>query len=364
MLAASPRGSPVRVGGFEATDTWGVLFLALVGTAFLFYILALLVLRSRASPLVLVVAAAAVIQLTPLAGPLLLSRDVYSYWAYGRIVALHDRNPFVVPPIHFAHDPATRAASWRRQTSVYGPAFTLATGAVAEAAQRSSEVASFLFRFAAAVGGLAAAALAALIARRKAFAFAFLGWNPLVALSFAGGGHNDAWMVVLLLSALALVARRRDVAGGAVWLLAAAVKAPALALLLLQRSRRGFWLGAAAAAVVAAAASTAIFGGAWLSAGAQLSGREASFGLPARLESLGLPGLAAHGLALAVLVVGAVYLARRRRACRSARRFSSSRARGCFPGTPPGRWRSRPSRKTSPRRSWRSGSLSTSCPTA
>jgi alpha-1,6-mannosyltransferase len=312
VLAASQRGSPVRVGGFEATDTWGVLFLALVGAAFLFYILALLVLRSRASPLVLVVAIAAVIQLTPLAGPLLLSRDVYSYWAYGRIVALHDRNPFVVPPIHFAHDPATRAAAWRRQTSVYGPAFTLATGAVAEAARHSSEVASFLFRLVAAVGGLAAAALAALIARRKAFAFAFLGWNPLVALSFAGGGHNDAWMVVLLLSALALVARRRDVAGGAVWLLAAAVKAPALALFLLQRSRRGFWLGAAAAAVVVAAASTAIFGGAWLTAGAPLSGREASFGLPARLESLGLPGLAAHGLALAVLVVGAVYLARRR----------------------------------------------------
>ena len=312
MLAASHRGSPVRVGGVEATDTWAVLFLALVGAASLFYVLALLLLRSRPAPLALVAAVAVAIQLTPLAGPLLLSRDVYSYWAYGRVVAKHDENPFVVPPIRFANDPATRAAAWRRQTSVYGPAFTLATGAVAEAAHRSSELASFLFRLVAAVGGLAAAALAALIARRKAFALAFLGWNPLVALSFAGGGHNDAWMVVLLLAALALVARRRDVAGGAVWLLAGAVKAPALALLLLQRPRRGVWLGAAAAAVAVATASTAIFGGAWLSAGAQLSRREARFGLPARLEAIGLPGFAAHGLALAVLAAGAVYLARRR----------------------------------------------------
>jgi MYXO-CTERM domain-containing protein len=195
---------------------------------------------------------------------------------------------------------------------VYGPAFTLATGAVADAAHRSAELASLLFRVVAAVGGIAAAALAAVIARRKAFAAAFVGWNPLVVLSFAGGGHNDAWMVVLLLGALALVARRRDVAGGAVWVLAGAVKAPALALLLLQRARRGVWVGAAAALAVVAAVSTSVFGSAWVSASTRLAGREASFGLPARLEALGLPWFVAHGLPLAALAAGTVYLARRR----------------------------------------------------
>ena len=289
-----------------------MLFLVAVGLAFLFYVLALLELRRGPTPLTLVVAVAVAIQLTPLAGPLLLSRDVYSYWAYGRIVATYDRNPFVAPPIRFAHDPATRAVAWKRQTSVYGPAFTLAAGGVAAAARRSPELASLLFRIVAALGGIAATALAAVIARRKAFAAVFVGWNPLVALSFAGGGHNDAWMVVLLLGALALVSRRRYVVGGAVWVLAGAVKAPALALLVLQRSGRGVWLGAAVAAVIGAAASSAIFGASWLSAVTPLAGREASFGLTARLEALGVPSPAAHGLPLVALAAGALYLARRR----------------------------------------------------
>jgi hypothetical protein len=40
----------------------------------------------------------AAIQLIPLAGPLLLSRDVYAYWTYGRLITDHDANPYAVPP--------------------------------------------------------------------------------------------------------------------------------------------------------------------------------------------------------------------------------------------------------------------------
>jgi hypothetical protein len=313
VVAAAHPGSPVRIGGVERTDTWTALFLALVAVAFLLYVCALVVLRSGRQAVAVVAAVAVAIQLTPLAGPLLISRDVYSYWAYGRVMTAHDANPFTTVPATFPQDPATQAAAWRRQTSVYGPGFALASAGVAGMGGRSAESTAFAFRVIAAGAGIAATALAAMIARRKAFAAAFFGWNPLVALSFAGGGHNDAWMLVLLLAALALVARKRDVEGGVLWILAAAIKAPAFALLLLQlpRSRRGLRIGAALAAVVSTAVATYAFGPAWLTAGAQLAGRESRVGLPARLEQLGVADGVARTLAYAALALGGLWLARR-----------------------------------------------------
>ena len=58
---------------------------------------------------------AAAIQLVPLAGPLLLSRDAYAYWDYGRLATRHDANPYAISPARFPHDAATRtmAPAWR-----------------------------------------------------------------------------------------------------------------------------------------------------------------------------------------------------------------------------------------------------------
>src|SRR5439155_9144469 len=66
--------------------------------------------------------------------PVLLSRDVYSYAAYGRISALHHANPYVVPPSAFPSDPFVRVASreWIDAPSVYGPAFTVISAGVAK----------------------------------------------------------------------------------------------------------------------------------------------------------------------------------------------------------------------------------------
>jgi hypothetical protein len=321
VAIASLRGSPVRVGGSERTDTWATVFLALFVLAFVLYLGALFVLRSGRGGVVAVCALAAAIQLTPLAGPLLLSRDSYSYWAYGRIMADHHRDPYAQPPGRFPHDPATRAVAkaWRRATSVYGPAFTFASIGVGDIARRSAELASFLFRIAAAGAGIGATVLAAAIARRKAYAAAFVGWNPVLAISFAGGGHNDALMLMLMLGALALMARRRHAAGGAVWVLAGAVKAPALALLVLQlgRSRRAFALGAGAAAVVVGAIATHAFGTAWLTSIWQFGDHRSRFALSSRLEEIAVPKSVARLLAEIVLAAGMTWLvlqARRGRA--------------------------------------------------
>jgi hypothetical protein len=316
VSVAARRGSAVRAGAHGHSHATAFLFFTLVAVAFVLYLCALLAVRFGREGVALVplCAVAAAIQLVPLAGPLLLSRDAYSYWAYGRIVVQHHADPFTLPPARFPHDPATRAVArgWRRQPSVYGTGFTFASAIVASVVHRSAELASFVFRAAAAIAGIVAMLVAVAIARRKTFAAVFIGWNPLLAVNFAGGGHNDAWMVALMLVGVALVARQRDVAGGAAWVLAVAIKAAALPLLALElvRSRRRHLLGVAVAALAVAGISTAAFGTSWLTPLVGLDHRQARFALPARLEQLSVPSGAAHLAAYALLVVGAAWLVR------------------------------------------------------
>jgi hypothetical protein len=159
----------------------------------------------------------AAIQLIPLAGPLLLSRDVYAYWTYGRLITDHDANPYAVPPSAYGADPGERqmAPVWQGTRSVYGPVFSAASAGLATATGRSAETTAFTYRLLAAVGMLVVVGLAVVAAPMPAFAAAFVGWNPMLALDFAGGGHNDVWMIAFLLGALALASRRRPVLAGA-----------------------------------------------------------------------------------------------------------------------------------------------------
>jgi hypothetical protein len=308
--AAAWPGSPLRAGALERSDVPSAVFLVAAACAFATYTAALLLLRRRGAALVVVCTLAAAIQLVPLAGPLVLSQDAYAYWDYGRLAAQHDANPYSVPPARFPNDPALRtmAPAWRGTTSVYGPVFTGASAGLARTSS-SGEVTAFEFRLAAAAGMLALVAVAALFAPVPAFAAAFVGWNPLLAVDFAGGGHNDVWMMVFVLGALALAARQPR-SSGTVWALAAGVKWVALALLPLgllgeRRARAqvaGFLVAAAAIATVAFFA----FGSTWLTALFPLAQRHAGWAVPSRLAALGFPGW----LALAPLAIAAPWLVR------------------------------------------------------
>lgn len=307
---AETRSSPL-----EAPDEWrGVLVVSLV-VAFVSYVGALLLLRRSALPLTAVVVVAAVIQCAPLAAPLLLSRDTYMYWDYGRIAAVHGGNPDRDFPDRWPNDPAFKLAStaWARERTPYGPGWTLVGELDAKIVGNSARAATLFFRI------LAAAALLAtvgVIARstRSAFAAALVGWNPVLALHFAGGGHADAVMMALVAVALAL-ATRRPLASGAAWVAAASVKVAALPFLgieaayrLRERPRRWF-AGVAGFGVLAIAVATALFGPSWLRAAGPISNqlREAnSIGLPTRLHEAGVPlhlaqGLCAAGFALLYL---------------------------------------------------------------
>jgi alpha-1,6-mannosyltransferase len=324
--AAWAEDSPLvpGLGGKLAGDTtWAWLYLACEVAAFVAYLVGLAFLRRHGSGsgLVAVAVLAAAIQLAPLGAPLLISSDAWTYWDYGRIAAVHDANPYVQTPSDFPRDPAFPyvGSDWRDTTAVYGPLFTLASEPVALAVDDSADAAAWTYKTLAALAVLAATGLAAFMARRRVFACAFVGWNPLLALQFAGGGHNDAWMVALVLAALAAGATGRRQWAGVAWVCAIAVKWVPLVLFPLRvlearaQGRRVGHLGFATAAAGVVALAFMLYGHHWIGAFAPLARnatRETSYSLPHRLEALGLPDALVLGLLAAAFGLAYVWLLR------------------------------------------------------
>jgi hypothetical protein len=305
--ATDAASSPIRPDG-----AWRATLLAAAVLAFAAYVGGVLVLRRSGASLPAVCALAVAVQLVPLAGPTLLSTDVWTYWMYGRIDAVHGGNPYRDAPSRYADDIAygEMGSSWHDTTSLYGPLFTLASVGHAKVAGDDPGRAAWLYRAGAAAAMLGVVVAATALARQKAFAAAFVGWNPVLALHFAGGGHNDAAMMALVLLALLLGARGRPNLAGVAWAAAIAIKwvpVAFLALWLVHRRRAGRPLGLAGLAAGAAAiavVSTAAFGLGWLHASGGLSSqarRTGSFGLARWLGDAGLshrPQLAVIGLFL------------------------------------------------------------------
>ena len=315
-------GSPLvpRDGGLARQGTaW--LFFALLVAAFSAYVLGLLAMRGKGVPVRLAVGLAVAIQLVPLFAPLLLSTDAWTYWGYGWIAAEGGGNPYVDPPSAFPESPAAAylGAAWRDTTTVYGPAFTMLSEPVARLAGSSPDAAAWIFKGLAAAAVLVATVAVARTARRPALAAALVGWNPVLAVHAAGGGHNDALVGALVALAVALGARHRASLGGAVWALAALVKWVPLvffalaALAARSRSRRAGLAGFAAAAAVVVGVATWRYGLDWLRALEPLADntvRRTSYALPSRLEQLGAPEGASLALALGALAAGLLWLVR------------------------------------------------------
>ena len=252
---------------------------------------------------------------------LLISTDAWTYWNYGRIAAVHHASPYTTPPSAFPHDPSFPyvGEAWEDTTSVYGPAFTLASEPLALANGSSADAAAWTYKVLGALALLTAAFLAARLSRRPAFALVLVGWNPAMALDFAGGGHNDAWMAALVVGALALAASGRRQLAGAAWATASLIKWIPLLLLPLRALEArangrpvrhlGFAITAAALIVV----STVAYGFSWLRAVVPLlkhAQRGSRFSVVHRLAHahIGIPYGVAFGLCAAALVVGYAWL--------------------------------------------------------
>jgi hypothetical protein len=282
--AASPITPP---GGWRP-----LLYVALIG-ALATYALGCWLAARTAPSLLAVAAVAAGVQLVPLAGPLLLSTDATSYATYGR----------AAQPYHLQDGWAT--------PSVYGPLWTFVSEPIARLGRPELG-----FRVLAAVCGLAIGAGAAWLAVNHAAALVLVGWNPLLALHDAGGGHNDALMITLVVLALVFERAGRIELAGAAWAASVWIKWASVvfwALWVVWRYRQRRPLGAAGFAAVnlaLLAAAFARFGTDWLhlfKTGSEEARRESSIGLLAWLGHLGVPhreALALSALALLGVLAG------------------------------------------------------------
>jgi Glycosyltransferase family 87 len=240
-----------------------------------------------------VIGLAVAIQLIPLSGPLLLATDAASYVEYGR-----SSHPYSGP-----------------EASVYGPLWTIISVPFSYIGNGV-----YAMRVIGAASALALVWLAWLLAGRKALAVAVVGWNPLVALQEAGGGHNDALMMVFVLGALVLARKGYTRLGGAAWVASVAVKwssAPLYLLWAIEERRRHRSSGLSGGLICGAlilVASFLSYGTGWLhvfSALSHQSSQATELGVCAWLVGLGVDHHVAlhltYGAEIIALGVFAVY---------------------------------------------------------
>lgn len=203
-------------------------------------------------------------------GPPLLSNDVYSYAAVGRLTVA-DLDPYVVGPAALHSGPFLAAVDplWRHTPTPYGPLLVQLFHTAAWATGGSLVDTVLLLRLATVVATAAAVALAVWAARPadRVAVLLLTGLNPVLLLHLVAGTHPDALIGAAAIGVVLLTMSGRWAPAMVVAVLATLVKAPALALVgfvllyAVRRSAPGHRLRACArGAGIAAAVSAA----AWL----------------------------------------------------------------------------------------------------
>jgi alpha-1,6-mannosyltransferase len=264
--------------------------------------------------------------------PPLLSHDVYSYIAYGRLGAIHGIDPYLRGPAAAAGDPVFPHVTWPHTASAYGPLFTLATYPLA---WLPVSAAVYALKATAAASVLGLAVLVARLAPARGVdplrAAAFVALNPLVLVHVVGGPHNDGIATLAAMVGVAAILSARELSGGAALVAALAIKSSSaivapFAVLATARPSMGLkradssrfrpigrlLLGAGTALAAIAFAAWPAFGWHWLDAiglAAQNQGHTSHLSIPTTTAHLtGLSPDSIRIAALALYAVALVYL--------------------------------------------------------
>jgi hypothetical protein len=169
-----------------------------------------------------------------LVAPPLLSTDLFSYIAYGRLGGTYGINPYLYGPNVISFDPLYHLVGlqWQHTPTAYGPLFTALSYPLA-----GLNIATSVFAY----KGIAALSLLAVVvlvwhaAQLRGIdpikAVALVGLNPVIVIYGVGGGHNDMLMLALLVAGIYVLLRQREGAGGAMIIAATAIKLTAGMLL-------------------------------------------------------------------------------------------------------------------------------------
>ena len=164
--------------------------------------------------------------------PPLFSRDLFSYFAQGRLIAAGFdpyRNGVGVLDGWFIDgaDPV-----WAQTPTPYGPVFLLLERAIVGVVGNSPVAAAIAFRLFALLGLAALVRLVPTLAQRCGVDPVRAQWlavlNPLVVLDVASSGHNDAVMAAVIVAAFIIAIDRGVMWGAAAVAIAAAIKPIAL----------------------------------------------------------------------------------------------------------------------------------------
>ncbi|HEX4838326.1 MAG TPA: glycosyltransferase 87 family protein [Solirubrobacteraceae bacterium] len=225
-----------------------------------------ILLLARRIPARSAIALAVALHAIVLAGPILLSTDVFSYIAYARMGIVHGINPYVHGPMSIVGDPVYHyvGKDWKTVATAYGPLYTLLSYPLGPLGVTGALWAMKLMALLASAGTLVLTWRCARLRKLDPrVALIAVGVNPLYVIYGLGGAHNDLIMALLMMAAVSLALARRDAYAGAAVLGAALVKATGVVLLpfmVLSRRRLAPVLGAAAAALAGALVAYLAFG--------------------------------------------------------------------------------------------------------
>lgn len=208
-----------------------------------------------------------------LLAPPLLSTDIFSYMAYGRMAAFYGSNPYLHGP-NTILDPLNSfiGVQWIATPTAYGPLFTALSSLLAPLNIAAGVVA---YKAIAAVSSLVIVTVVWNAARLRGLnpvkAAALVGLNPVIVVFGVGGGHNDLLMLAILFTGVYVLLRQKERTSGALIVTATVVKLTAGLLLPfalaagaarrdVHRRRLAVLTGAALAAILAAVLGFILFG--------------------------------------------------------------------------------------------------------
>jgi hypothetical protein len=217
----------------------------------------------------------ACLTLIVLLAPLMLSTDVFSYIAYGRIGGVYGFNPYLAGPSAIALDPLYPyiGTQWVKTASTYGPLFTAVSYVFAHLSIPTQVNA---YKMIAGASSLLLVWVVWGAARLRGLnpvkAVAIVGLNPVIVIFGIGGGHNDLLMLAIAMCGVYVLLQQRPRASGVLIVTATAVKLTAglmlpFALAHVARGthhtgrRRALLAGTAIATAVVIGFSFAFFGG-------------------------------------------------------------------------------------------------------
>jgi len=203
-----------------------------------------------------------------LLAPVILSTDVFSYQAYGRMGTLYATNPYLHGPSTIMLDPLYSfiGSKWVSTPTAYGPLFTALSYGLAHLDISASVIA---YKSLAALAFLVTIGLVWKAARIRGLdpvrAAIIVGLNPLTVVWGLGGGHNDLLMLAPLIAGVYVLLQKREATGGVMIAVATAIKLTGgvllpFALVRPQANRRRLLLGAGVASALIAVLGLALFG--------------------------------------------------------------------------------------------------------